>query len=121
MVLMHREQLAAHGGLPGIRDDAALGAALDRARNKWWYEAQDDRLVLAAAYAFAIARSHPFNDGNKRTAFLAMVTFLGLNGLDLVATDAEVVTAFVALAAGDLDEAELSEWLRTRTRVRRRR
>lgn len=97
--------------MPGIRDSAALDAALSRARNKWSYGEAADIATLAAAYAFGIARDHPFNDGNKRAAFLTMVVFLGLNGKDFEAPEAEVVTMFVALAAGTLDETLLAAWI----------
>ena len=110
----HLDQLREHGGLPGIRDENAREAALARARQKWTYDGTVDLATLAAAYAFGIAKAHPFNDGNKRTAFLAMVIFLGLNGKDLDATETEVVQAMVALAAGSLKEPQLAEWVRGR-------
>lgn len=110
----HLDQLRAHGGLPGIRDENALEAALARPRQKWTYDSSVDLATLAAAYAFGVARAHPFNDGNKRMAFLTMVIFLGLNGKDLDASETEVVQAMVALAAGSLKEPQLAEWVRGR-------
>lgn len=110
----HLDQLREHGGLLGIRDENALEAALARPRQKWNYEDSVDLATLAAAYAFRIAKAHPFSDGNKRTAFLAMVIFLGLNGKDLDATETEVVQAMVALAAGSLKEPQMAEWMRGR-------
>lgn len=111
---VHLDQLREHGGLPGIRDENALEAALARPQQKHHYESDSDLATLAAAYAFGLARAHPFNDGNKRTAFLAAMIFLGLNGKDLDATEEEVVQMVTALAAGSLSEVSLAEWLRPR-------
>lgn len=108
----HLDQLREHGGLPGIRDEGALEAALARPQQKWHYEPGPDLATLAAACAFGMAKAHPFNDGNKRTAFLAAMIFLGLNGKDLDATEADVVQAMTALAAGSLTEAGLATWIR---------
>ena len=109
---MHFDQLQQHGGMPGIRDDNALESALARPRNKWAYEPRTDLASLAAAYGYALATSHGFGDGNKRIAFVAMYTFLGLKGFDLVADETEVVALMVELASGALDEAALTTWLR---------
>ena len=76
---IHLDQRREHGGLSGVRDDDALEAALARARQQWSCEPTSDFASLAAAYAFGLARAHPFSDGNKRTAFITMMTFLGLN------------------------------------------
>ena len=111
---VHVDQLREHGGLPGVRDENALEAALARPRQKWNYEPESDLSVLAAAYAFGVAKAHPFNDGNKRTAFLTMVIFLGLNGKDLNASESEVVQVMVALAEGSLKEPGLAKWIRKR-------
>ena len=111
---VHVDQLREHGGLPGVRDENALEAALARPRQKWNYEPESDLSVLAAAYAFGVAKAHPFNDGNKRTAFLTMVIFLGLNGKDLNASESEVVQVMVALAEGSLKEPGLAIWIRQR-------
>ncbi|MEZ5692390.1 MAG: type II toxin-antitoxin system death-on-curing family toxin [Altererythrobacter sp.] len=108
----HAEQLAEHGGGDGIRDEGMLDSAMARPRNLTDY-GEPDAAALAAAYAFGIARNHPFIDGNKRTAAVVSETFLMLNGHSLSATDAELVVAFVALAAGDLTEDELADWFRT--------
>lgn len=108
---VHLDQVRAHGGLPGIRNENALESALARAQQKWHYDPKVRFADLVAAYGFGLASIHPYQDGNKRTAFLAMAIFAGLNGFDLVATDAEVVTVMVGLAAGKLPEAELAEWL----------
>ncbi len=111
---IHVDQLREHGGLAGVRDENALEAALARARQQWSYEPTSDIASLAAAYAFGLARAHPFSDGNKRTAFLTMMTFLGLNGKELSATEVDVVEMMVALAAGAVTEAMLADWIRAR-------
>ncbi len=108
----HLDQLREHGGLPGLRDENALEAALARPRQKWTYDAETDLASLAAAYAFGLATAHPFNDGNKRSAFLTMAVFLGLNGKELEATETEVVQVMTALAAGSLKEPQLAAWVR---------
>ena len=107
----HAEQLAEHGGGDGIRDAGMLDSAMARPQNLVQY-GDPDAAALAAAYAFGIARNHPFTDGNKRTAAVVSETFLMLNGYALGATDAELVVAFVALAAGELSEDELADWFR---------
>jgi death-on-curing protein len=111
---VHLDQLREHGGLPGIRDESALEAALARPQQKHHYDPDSDLATLAAAYAFALAKTHAFNDGNKRTAFLAAMIFLGLNKKDLDATEAEVVQVMTALAAGSLTETALASWIRER-------
>lgn len=110
----HLDQLREHGGLPGIRDKTALEAALARAQQKHHYQPESDLATLAAAYAFGLAKAHPFNDGNRRAAFLAAMIFLGLNGKDLDATEAQVVQVMTALAAGSLTEAAMATWMRER-------
>ena len=107
----HAEQLTEHGGGDGIRDAGMLDSAMARPRNLADY-GEPDVADLAAAYAYGIARNHPFVDGNKRTAAVISETFLMLNGQVLQATDAELVVAFVALAAGELSEDELADWFR---------
>jgi death-on-curing protein len=108
----HLDQVREHGGLPGLRDEHALESALARARQKWAYDPEADLALLAAAYGFGIATSHPFNDGNKRPAFIALSVFLGLNGHRLVATEDEVVSTMLSLASGGLAEADLAAWVR---------
>jgi len=115
---IHADMLATHGGLAGPPDDELLEGALARPRQRWSFDENTDMSALAAAYAFGIARGHPFADGNKRVAFVVMAVFLGLNGLDLVAEDTDVVTTMIALAAGELEEAELSDWIRQHVRPR---
>ena len=107
----HAEQLAEHGGGEGVRDAGAIDSAMMRPRNLALYE-EPDAAALAAAYAFGVARNHPFVDGNKRTAAVVSETFLVLNGHVLGATDAELVVAILALAAGELSEDELADWFR---------
>jgi len=111
----HAEQLAEHGGGEGVRDPGALESAMARPRNLAAY-GDPDAAALAAAYAFGIARNHPFDDGNKRTAAVVSEAFLALNGHALAASDAELVVAFLALAAGELSETELADWFRQRLR-----
>ena len=112
-VTAHSEQLAEHGGGDGLRDERLLDSAMARPRNLAAY-GEPDAAALAAAYAFGIARNHPFVDGNKRTAAVISEAFLILNGYQLTASDAEMVVAFVALAAGELSEDEMADWFRER-------
>lgn len=111
VIAFHDEQLREFGGPPGIRDRGMLESALDCPRNKWTYGEQD-LAALAAAYAFGIARNHPFVDGNKRAALLSIVTFLGLNGIDFTADNAEAVVIIQGLAAGEIAEEGLARWIR---------
>jgi death-on-curing protein len=111
VVAIHDEQLAVHGGPGGIRDSGALESALDRPRNKWAYE-QTELPELAAAYAYGIAKNHPFVDGNKRTSLLALYTFLGVNGIDFIVPEADAAAMILALAAGEVSEENLTRWIR---------
>ena len=106
------DQIREHGGLPGPRDENALESALHRPRHKWLYADERDLSVLAAAYGFGLVKNHPYRDGNKRIGFVAMAAFLGINGRELNASDAEVVTEMLALAAGNVSEAQLAAWIR---------
>ena len=108
----HQEQIADHGGGNGVRDAALLESAMARPQNLAAY-GHPDLAALAAAYAFGIARNHPFVDGNKRTAAVVSEVFLVRNGGRLDATDAELVVTFLALAAGELAEDELADWFRS--------
>jgi death-on-curing protein len=112
LVAAQERQLAEHGGAPQLRDRAALLAALARARNKAAY-GEPDAAELAAAYAFGIARNHPFVDGNKRVALLALETFLLDNGFELVADDIATYVAIVKLAGGEVGERGFADWVRT--------
>ena len=106
------DMLLTHGGMPGLRDENALESALARPRQRFSYEPDADPAALAAAYGYGLARNHPYSDGNKRVAFVVMAVFLGLNGFDFVASETDVVTTIVALAAGELDEKTLENWIR---------
>lgn len=117
---IHNDQLREHGGLPGVRDENVLESALARPQQKWHYADDVDMPTLASAYAFGLVRNHPYRDGNKRIGFLAMVTFLGVNGYELTAGDAEVVAEILSLAAGDVSEDEFAAWVREFSRKRRR-
>lgn len=112
---IHADQLREHGGLTGVRDENALESALARPRQTWHYRATTDIAQLAAGCAFGLVRNHPYRDGNKRIGFLATVTFLGVNGYELDASDEDVVIEFVALAAGTFTEDDLAAWIRTRS------
>lgn len=112
ILAVHEEQLAEHGGAAGVRDTGMLESAQARPRNLALY-GQPDVCELAASYAFGLARNHPFVDGNKRSAFVACELFLALNGWRLIASDADCVMTMLALAAGELDEAGVADWLRS--------
>ncbi len=113
---VHAEQLAEHGGGEGVRDSGLLESALARPQQLAYY-GEPDMAALAAAYAFGIARNHPFIDGNKRTAAVVSETFLAVNGIALDASDADIVVAFTALAADELSGEELADWFRQRIAV----
>lgn len=117
VVAIQAEQIAAHGGRPGVRDSGLLSSALNRPRNKAVH-GKPSVFDLAAAYAFGIIADHPFVDGNKRTGFLAAYLFLTLNGWELTASEAEAVAAVLALAVGEMDEFGFSNWLEDHSVVR---
>lgn len=108
---IHARQLRLFGGPTGLRDEGALESALGRPVNRAAY-GEPDLAELAAAYAFGIAKNHPFVDGNKRASLLALVTFLGLNNIEFVADEAQAVVMIRSLAAGEIDEAGLTRWIR---------
>jgi death-on-curing protein len=108
---LHDEQIAEHGGLSGIRDAALVESALARPLNLAAY-GEPEAAELAAAYAFGLARNHPFADGNKRSAAVVALTFLLLNDVAFEITEAELVVMTMALAAGDLTEDEVARWFR---------
>lgn len=110
---IHDRQLAEHGGGSGVRDAGLLESALGRPVNQWTY-AHADLPALAAAYAYGVARNHPFIDGNKRTAWVLARLFLALNGAELCFDKEDAIRAMIALAAGELEEAELADWFRER-------
>ncbi len=110
---VHDRQLAEHGGGAGVRDEGALESALARPVNQWAY-GSDDLVALAAAYAYGIARNHPFVDGNKRTAWIFARLFLVANGVEIAFEKIEAINIVIALAAGELTEDELADWFRQR-------
>ncbi len=110
---IHDRQLAEHGGATGLRDVGLLESALARPVNRWAY-GEDDPAILAAAYAFGIARNHPFADGNKRTAWVLARLFLALNGRGLTFTSPDAVAMMLTLAAGQIDEDQTAKWFRDR-------
>jgi death on curing protein len=111
VIAIHEEQLRQFGGPPGIRDLGLLESALGRPLNKYAY-GSEDLAALAAAYGYGLAQNHAFIDGNKRIAFLAMVTFLGLNDIDFVVAEPDAVVVMLAVAAGEVDEDGLTRWIR---------
>lgn len=117
-IAIHKRQVAEHGGADGIRDPGLLESALNRARHQSAYnDPPCDAVELAAAYAFGIAKNHPFIDGNKRTAAVVCETFLNLNGVELFASDGDMYLTFLGLAAGEVSEEALVTWLRANTRT----
>ena len=117
LIAAHDEQLAEHGGAAGFRDEGLFDSALARPPNLAAYESPDVG-ALAASYAVGLAKNHPFVDGNKRIAFIAMELFLWLNGFELEASDAECVLATLSVASSEWDEPTLAAWLRTQVAAR---
>lgn len=111
ILLAHEKQLKRHGGPAGLRDEGMLGSALGRSRNKFSY-GETDLAELAASYAFGLARNHPFVDGNKRIAFIAMMVFLRRNGIAFTPNPAEAARIILDLAAGAVSEHSLARWIR---------
>ena len=111
ILAVHDEQLAEHGGAIGVRDEGLLDSALARPLNRAGY-GEPDIAELGALYGIAIARNHPFVDGNKRTAYVALESFLLLNGCRFPVSDAEAVVVMLAMASGEIDDAEFIDWVR---------
>ena len=107
----HFRQIREHGGRYGLRDENALESALARPRQRWHYQGDARLSDLAAAYAYGLATNHPYVDGNKRITLVAMAAFLVRNGSELTATNAEALSTMLALAAGQLTEAALADWI----------
>ncbi len=107
---IHAEQLALFGGPEGVRDQGLLESAIARPVNRWHYGCENFA-ELAAAYAFGIARNHPFVDGNKRAAFAALMVFLRVNRIHFTPTQAEATAVMLSLAAGEIDEDGLARWI----------
>lgn len=121
LVLLHGESLATHGGREGMRDEGLLELALMRPQNIVAYAdvgSLPDAATLAASYGVGLAKNHPFVDGNKRAAFLAVGLFLYLNGLRLQATQTDATLTMLAVAAGDITEEAFAAWLRERAVAR---
>jgi death-on-curing protein len=119
VLAIHERQLAEHGGAGGIRDDRLLESALARPLQMLAYgDPEPDIAELATALAYGIARNHPFVDGNKRTAYVTMRTFLVLNDTDVVAEPAEKYSAMLRLAEGQLSASEFAVWLRANLRAK---
>lgn len=116
IIAVHDEQLAEHGGLRGIRDQSLLESALARPEQLAAYSTPD-AAALAAAYGYGIARNHPFADGNKRSAFVATLLFLRLNGHNLAANDADKVLVMLDVAAGNISEDAFADWIRRHSNV----
>jgi death-on-curing protein len=114
---IHDEQLAEHGGAIGVRDEGLLESALARPLNRAAY-GEPDTAELAVLYAIAIARNHPFVDGNKRTAYVALETFLELNGCEFPVSDRDAVIAMLAMASGTMPDEDFTIWVRDNTRPR---
>lgn len=112
LLAVHDEQLVEHGGISGVRETGMFESALAKPQNLAAYGAPDCA-ELAASYGFGLAKNHPFLDGNKRTAFVAVELFLRLNGYVLEADDASCVLTMLAVAAGELDEAAFADWIRS--------
>jgi death-on-curing protein len=112
LLLLHGKSLARFGGLEGVRDEGLLDSALARPLNAFHYDGLRDIAGLAASYAFGLAKNHPFADGNKRAAFMAVGLFLGANGWELDVDPAEAIRAVLALAGGEIGEGEFAAWLR---------
>ena len=115
--LLHGESLREHGGAAGLRDEGLLESALARPVNLASY-GSPDAFDLAASYGVGLAKNHPFIDGNKRAAFLSIGLFLFLNGLRLVASQAEATLTMFSVAGGDIDEPMLARWLREHSKPR---
>jgi death-on-curing protein len=107
---VHAEQLALFGGADGVRDLGLLESALGRPLNKFAY-GETGLAALAAAYAFGIARNHPFVDGNKRAAFASIIVFLGLDGIDFDVPPEAATAMILGMAAGEIGEDGLARWV----------
>lgn len=117
MLHVHNRQLAEHRGGAGVRDEGLLKSALSRPQNLFAY-GESELAALAGAYAFGIAKNHPFIDGNKRTAFVACELFLAANGYDLATSDEECLAMMLGLASSEVSEAEFAAWLRENVQPR---
>ena len=114
VLAIHNQQLAEHGGAPGVRDIGLLESALARPQHLGSYGDRSDVAALAAAYGYGLIRNHPFVDANKRTSLVVVELFLVLNGCRLLAENAECVAAMLSLAEGTISEAEFAAWIQAR-------
>jgi death-on-curing protein len=110
--IIHTDQIREHGGTFGVREEGLIESALDRPRNKWAYDQGVDLADLAAAYGYGLVTNHGFVDGNKRVAFMAVYTFLGINDYELDVSEPEVVRTMLDLAASRLTESQFAVWIR---------
>ena len=110
---LHADQISEHGGSHGVRDEGLLESAIARPKQKWHYEPEIDLASLAAAYAFGIAKNHPFVDGNKRAALVAAYTFIAINDFELEAPEPETVSVMLGTADGSISEDDLASWIRS--------
>lgn len=117
VLAVHNLQLAEHGGSPGVRDEGLLDSALGKPHHVFSYDEEADLFRLAASYAFGLAKNHPFIDGNKRTALAVSITFLELNGWEVVAPRENEYLTFLGLAEGSVSEEQLAAWFRGNTRA----
>ena len=115
VIAIHRRQLAEHGGSDGIRDQGLLESALLRPKNQFNYS-NPNICDLAAAYGYGIAKNHPFIDGNKRTSYVVMRTFLKLNSYDVQASAAEKYKVWIQLADSQIDETDLAKWIKEKSK-----
>jgi death on curing protein len=116
VLAIHDRLLAVHGGAPGLRDEGLLQSALARPRQHHAYVGRPDMIKMAALYTAGIVRNHPFIDGNKRAGFVVGVLFLELNGFSFIASEEDASQAVLGLAAGTLDEAAYTAWLRANSK-----
>ncbi len=112
VLTMHEEQIREHGGSYGVRDEGLMESALARPKQLFHYGEKVDMLALAAAYGHGVAKNHPFVDGNKRTAFQCMYVFLYINGIEITASEIDVVVTMLGLADGSISEMQLAAWLK---------
>lgn len=119
VLAFHESQLVEHGGASGVRDFSVLDSALDKPRNLAAYDGSADIFDMAAAYAFGLARNHPFLDGNKRTALMTAAVFLELNGASFMASEVEVAATFWALADSKISQPKLAKFLRDNSKRKR--
>jgi death on curing protein len=118
LVDLHVEQIREHGGATGLRDRGLLESALARPQQVFAYgDPKPDLASLAAAYGWAICRNHPFVDGNKRMALIAIAIFLEINGASLDTSERDARDTILRAAASEITEHELADWVRTKTRV----